>query len=84
MGRNLEIFERLIAGTLPPDEQTGILFDPRGANFPTIPAAPTRAEVSARLDELKLLISEFPLGTFAAPQIFRSATESSAGFLLEC
>jgi RepB DNA-primase from phage plasmid len=42
------------------DEQTGILFDPRGAVFPAIPVTPTKAEASAALAELKLLISEFP------------------------
>jgi hypothetical protein len=40
------------------DKQTGILFDPRGADFPEIPAAPTKAEACAALAELKLLISE--------------------------
>lgn len=42
------------------DELTGILYDPQGAEYPAIPAAPTKAEALAALAELKLLIFEFP------------------------
>src|SRR5204863_3379796 len=42
------------------DQQTGILFDPLGVDFPKIPAAPTKAEAAAALAELKFLIHEFP------------------------
>jgi RepB DNA-primase from phage plasmid len=42
------------------DQETGILFDPRGAAFPAIPVEPAKAQASAALVELKLLIREFP------------------------
>jgi hypothetical protein len=42
------------------DQQTGILFDPRGVDFPAMPAEPTKPEAFGALGELKLLISEFP------------------------
>lgn len=42
------------------DEQTGILYDPRGAQYPAIPLVPIRDQALAALVELKQLISEFP------------------------
>jgi putative DNA primase/helicase len=36
------------------DEWTGILYDPRGVEYPAIPAAPTRVEALAALADLKL------------------------------
>jgi hypothetical protein len=42
------------------DEQTGIVYDPRGVHFPEIPRTPTRGEALAALAELKQPISEFP------------------------
>jgi hypothetical protein len=59
------------------DLQTGILFDARGANFPAIPAAPTKAEASAALGELKLLICEFPFVAFSA-SAFRQKRSSTS------
>lgn len=42
------------------DAATGLLFDPCGQTFPTIPDNPTRAEAEAALQILKDLISTFP------------------------
>jgi uncharacterized protein (TIGR00369 family) len=48
--KNLEIFERLIAGTLPPDEQSGILLPPPICR--TIPFRVTHIEPGACVVEL--------------------------------
>jgi putative DNA primase/helicase len=64
--------DRTILNRVGFDEQTGILFDPRGAVFPAIPVAPTKAEASAALAELKLLISEFPFVDAASRSVARS------------
>jgi putative DNA primase/helicase len=42
------------------DDRTGILFDPRGVDYPQVPEAPTRDDALVALAELKSLISEFP------------------------
>src|SRR4029077_8914605 len=42
------------------DEATGILFDPRGVEFPPVPQNPTREEAATALDDLKLPFFEFP------------------------
>jgi hypothetical protein len=42
------------------DPLTNILFDPRGIDYPPIPAEPTRDDALAALAELQLLFYEFP------------------------
>jgi len=42
------------------DPLANILFDPRGIDYPPIPAEPTRDDALAALAELKLLFYEFP------------------------
>jgi len=42
------------------DAATGLLFDPQGASFPTIPANPDRQQGMAALEYLKRLIETFP------------------------
>ena len=41
------------------DVQTGLLFDPCGAEFPTIPPRPTRAQAITALGDLQMLIQSF-------------------------
>jgi putative DNA primase/helicase len=45
------------------DEATGLLFDPRGAEFPPIPWKPRREQALAALAELKDVIKDFPFVT---------------------
>lgn len=45
------------------DEATGILYDPRGVEFPTVPETPTREDGRRALGVLEELISEFALVT---------------------
>jgi len=42
------------------DAATGILYDPRGVDYPPIPAQPTKDGAALALEMLKALISEFP------------------------
>jgi hypothetical protein len=45
------------------DEATGLLFDPRGVKFPSIPSRPTREQARAALGTLEDVIKEFPFIT---------------------
>ena len=42
------------------DEETGLIFDPCGADFPAVPASPTRQDALGALAALKRLIETFP------------------------
>jgi hypothetical protein len=42
------------------DEETGLLFDPGGVEFPPVPRDPTRAEALTALDALLAVFQEFP------------------------
>ena len=45
------------------DNATGLFFDPRGIEFPKIPAQPTRADAERALADLSELLSGFPFET---------------------
>jgi putative DNA primase/helicase len=45
------------------DQATGLLFDPLGVDFPTIPDRPTRDDAAKALSELEYIIKDFPFVT---------------------
>lgn len=60
------------------DAATGLLYDPRGVEFPPIPAQPTRDEARRALASFDELIGEFPFATKEARAVALS------GFLTVC
>jgi hypothetical protein len=55
------------------DEQTGLLFDPGGVVFPSIPARPTRPQAEAARDLLLEVIKDFPFADEASRSVAMAA-----------
>ncbi len=60
------------------DIATGLLFDPQGASFPTIPANPDRHQATAALGYLNRLIETFPFVSDADRSVALSAILTTA------
>jgi putative DNA primase/helicase len=60
------------------DTATGLIYDPRGVEFPPVPAEPTKEEAKAALGKIKALLSTFPFVKNADGSVAQSCLLTAA------